>query len=67
MEAPRNGQTFMAVDAGGTVHLSAAAARAGVGRLVYISGAGASPQARHVRIETPVVKARTRQLSDRST
>ncbi|HEX2625592.1 MAG TPA: NAD(P)H-binding protein, partial [Candidatus Limnocylindrales bacterium] len=46
IEAPRKGQTFMAVDAGGTEHLAAAAKRVGVGRLVYISGAGADPNAK---------------------
>lgn len=45
MESPRRGQTFMEVDAGGTQHLAEAAVRAGVGRLVYVSGAGASAEA----------------------
>jgi uncharacterized protein YbjT (DUF2867 family) len=45
IEAPRRGQTFERVDAGGTVALVAAAKAAGVGRLVYISGAGAAPDA----------------------
>jgi NADH dehydrogenase len=45
IEAPRRQQTFMQVDAGGTERLAAAATQAGVGRLVYISGAGAAPDA----------------------
>jgi uncharacterized protein YbjT (DUF2867 family)/ligand-binding SRPBCC domain-containing protein len=47
MEAPRRGQTFMRVDAGGTERLVAAARRSGVRRLVYLSGAGAAPDAVH--------------------
>jgi len=43
IEAPRRGQTFMAVDAAGTERLASAAVAAGVGRLVYVSGAGADP------------------------
>ena len=46
MESPRRGRTFMAVDAAGTEHLVAEARRAGIGRLVYMSGAGAAPDAR---------------------
>jgi NADH dehydrogenase len=46
MEAPRKGQTFTNVDAGGTERLVAAAAETGVRRLVYISGAGAAPDAK---------------------
>jgi len=46
MESPRNGQTFMTVDAAGTEHLVAAARTAGIGRLVYLSGAGAAPDAK---------------------
>ncbi|HYK95693.1 MAG TPA: NAD(P)H-binding protein [Candidatus Dormibacteraeota bacterium] len=46
IEAPRRGRTFMAVDAAGTERLAAAAATAGVGRLLYVSGAGAAPDAR---------------------
>ena len=46
MEAPKRGQTFMQVDAGGTEFLVAAAKLAGVRRLVYISGAGAAPDAK---------------------
>jgi NADH dehydrogenase len=45
MESPRKGHTFEAVDARGTEHLVAAATAAGVERLVYISGAGAAPDA----------------------
>ena len=45
MEAPRKGFTFEEVDARGTERLAAAARAAGVGRLVYISGAGAAPDA----------------------
>jgi len=45
IEAPRKGRTFQAVDAQGTEHLMAAAQAAGVGRLVYISGAGAAADA----------------------
>ena len=41
MENPRRGHTFQAVDADGTERLVAAAAAAGVRRIVYISGAGA--------------------------
>ena len=45
MESPRLGRTFEAVDAAGTERLVAAAAAAGVRRVVYISGAGAAPDA----------------------
>jgi len=45
IEAPRRGRTFMQVDAAGTERLAAAAARAGVRRLLYVSGAGAAPDA----------------------
>jgi NADH dehydrogenase len=45
IEAPRRGQTFERVDAAGTEALVAAARAAGVGRLVYMSGAGAAPDA----------------------
>jgi uncharacterized protein YbjT (DUF2867 family) len=45
IEAPRRGQTFERVDADGTVALVATARAAGVGRLVYMSGAGAAPDA----------------------
>ena len=46
MEQPNRGLTFEAVDAAGTEHLVAAACRAGVGRVVYVSGAGAAPDAK---------------------
>lgn len=46
MESPRKGHTFEAVDARGTERLVGAATAAGVRRLVYISGAGAAPDAR---------------------
>lgn len=46
IEAPRRGRTFMAVDAAGTERLVAAAAGTGVGKLVYLSGAGAAPDAK---------------------
>jgi uncharacterized protein YbjT (DUF2867 family)/ligand-binding SRPBCC domain-containing protein len=46
IEAPRRRQTFEDVDASGTANLAAAANRAGVARLVYMSGAGAAPDAR---------------------
>jgi uncharacterized protein YbjT (DUF2867 family)/ligand-binding SRPBCC domain-containing protein len=46
VEAPRRGRTFTAVDAAGTERLVDAAGRAGIGRLVYVSGAGAAPDAR---------------------
>jgi uncharacterized protein YbjT (DUF2867 family)/ligand-binding SRPBCC domain-containing protein len=46
IEAPRRGRTFEAVDAVGTEHLVTAATAAGVGRVVYLSGAGAAPDAR---------------------
>jgi uncharacterized protein YbjT (DUF2867 family) len=45
IEAPRRGQTFEHVDAAGTEALVAAARTAGIGRLVYMSGAGAAPDA----------------------
>lgn len=45
MESPRKGFTFEAIDARGTERLVAAATAAGVGRLVYLSGAGAAPDA----------------------
>jgi len=46
IEAPRRGRTFMAIDAAGTERLADAGARAGVRRLIYVSGAGAAPDAR---------------------
>jgi uncharacterized protein YbjT (DUF2867 family) len=45
MENPRRGETFEAVDAAGTERLVAAAAGAGVRSVLYISGAGAAPDA----------------------
>jgi uncharacterized protein YbjT (DUF2867 family) len=45
IEAPRRGQTFEKVDAAGTEALASAAKATGVKRLVYISGAGAAPDA----------------------
>ena len=45
IEAPRRGRTFAAVDAAGTERLVAAGQAAGVGRLLYLSGAGAAPDA----------------------
>ena len=45
IEAPRRGRTFMQVDAAGTERLVEAARKVGVGRLVYLSGAGAAPDA----------------------
>lgn len=45
IEAPRRGRTFDKVDAAGTEALVAAARAAGVSRLVYVSGAGAAPDA----------------------
>jgi NADH dehydrogenase len=45
IEAPRRGQTFERVDAAGTEALVAAARTAGVRRIVYMSGAGAAPDA----------------------
>jgi NADH dehydrogenase len=46
MEQPNRGLTFEAVDAAGTEHLVAAARQAGVGRVLYVSGAGAAPDAK---------------------
>jgi len=48
MEKPSRGRTFMDVDAAGTERLVAAAVEAGVGRLVYLSGAGAAEDAKRV-------------------
>jgi NADH dehydrogenase len=45
IEAPRKHQTFLEVDAGGTERVAAAADAAGVKRVVYLSGAGAAPDA----------------------
>jgi NADH dehydrogenase len=46
IERPRRGETFMEVDAAGTERLVAAAQQAGVARLLYVSGAGAAPDAK---------------------
>ena len=43
VEAPALGRTFMEVDAHGTAALVEAAVRAGVRKLVYLSGVGADP------------------------
>ena len=45
MESPRRRQTFEEVDGAGTERLIAAARTAGVGQVVYLSGAGAAPDA----------------------
>ena len=45
MESPRRHQTFEEVDAGGTQNIVRAARAAGVGRVTYISGAGAAADA----------------------
>ena len=45
IEAPRRGRTFEQVDAGGTRRLAMAAREAGLARLLYVSGAGAAPDA----------------------
>jgi NADH dehydrogenase len=45
VEQPTKGYTFMEVDAGGTKRLLKAGAAAGVGRVVYVSGAGAGHDA----------------------
>jgi uncharacterized protein YbjT (DUF2867 family)/ligand-binding SRPBCC domain-containing protein len=45
VEQPRKGYTFSEVDAGGTERLVAAGKAAGVGRVVYLSGAGAGHDA----------------------
>jgi len=46
IESPSRGQTFEAVDAAGTEHLVEAARTAGIGHVVYLSGAGAAPDAK---------------------
>lgn len=46
MENQRSGRTFEEVDGKGTENLVAAAKAAGVGRFVYLSGAGAAPDAK---------------------
>ena len=45
IEAPRRGRTFEKVDAAGTEALVAAARSANLRRLIYLSGAGAAPDA----------------------
>ena len=45
IEQPKKGWTFEEVDAGGTTNLMTAAAAGSVKRVVYISGAGAAPDA----------------------
>lgn len=45
MENRRRGYTFQEIDARGTEHLVRAAMEAGVKRYIYLSGAGASPDA----------------------
>jgi uncharacterized protein YbjT (DUF2867 family)/ligand-binding SRPBCC domain-containing protein len=45
VEQPKRGYTFMEVDAGGTQALVEAGRQAGVGRVVYLSGAGAGHEA----------------------
>lgn len=47
MENPRHGLTFEEVDERGTVRLVEGARRAGVKRYIYLSGAGADPDARY--------------------
>ena len=46
IENPRRGLTFERVDYGGTVAMIAAARKAAVGRIIYISGAAADEQSR---------------------
>ena len=46
IEAPSRGLTFEAVDAEGTERLALAARTTGVKRLLYVSGAGAAPDAK---------------------
>ena len=46
IEQPRRGNTFLQVDAMGTERLVAAAKEAGVKRVLYLSGAGAAPDAK---------------------
>ena len=45
MESPGRHQTFLEIDAGGTERLVRAAREVGVGRVAYVSGAGAAPDA----------------------
>ncbi len=47
IENPGKGYTFEKIDAEGTENLVRAAKAAGVGRYVYLSGVGASPEGRH--------------------
>jgi NADH dehydrogenase len=47
IENPGKGYTFEKVDAEGTENLVRAAKAAGVGRYVYLSGAGTAPEGRH--------------------
>jgi NADH dehydrogenase len=47
IENPGKGYTFEKIDAEGTENLVRAAKAAGVGRYVYLSGAGATPEGRH--------------------
>jgi NADH dehydrogenase len=46
IESPARGQTFEQVDAVGTEHLVEAARTAGIGQVLYLSGAGAAPDAK---------------------
>ena len=46
IEQPRRGNTFLQVDAMGTERLVSAAKEAGVKRVLYLSGAGAAPDAK---------------------
>ncbi len=45
IEAPRRHRTFAEVDAGGTEHVVRVARHLGAGKLLYVSGAGAAPDA----------------------
>ncbi|MFQ5879500.1 MAG: NAD(P)H-binding protein [Dehalococcoidia bacterium] len=47
IENRRRGYTFDAIDAAGTERLVTVAKAAGVGRFIYLSGAGAAPDARY--------------------
>jgi uncharacterized protein YbjT (DUF2867 family) len=47
MENPGKGRTFEEVDGKGTENLAAAAKASGVERFIYLSGAGAAPDAKH--------------------
>lgn len=48
VEAPARGRTFLGVDARGTATMVEAAVRAGVRKLVYLSGVGADPESERV-------------------